>query len=39
MDGITGSMGMSLSKFQETVQDREAWRDTVHEVAESDTAE
>ena len=28
MDGITDSMDMSLSKFQEMVKDREAWRAT-----------
>ena len=37
MDGITDSMGMSLSKFQEMVKDREAWRAIVHGVAESQT--
>ena len=31
MDGITDSM--NLSKLQETVKDREAWRAAVHEVA------
>ena len=37
MDGISDSIDMSLSKLQELVKDREAWRAAIHGVAKSRT--
>ena len=37
LDGITISMGMSLSELREMVMDREAWRAAIYEFAKSQT--
>ena len=37
LDDITDSMDINLSKHQETVKDREAWRASVHRVTKSCT--
>ena len=39
MDGIINAIDMSLSKLQEIVKDREAWRASVYGVAQSDMTE
>ena len=37
LDSVTDSMAMNLSKLQETMEDRGAWRAAVHEVTKSQT--
>ena len=37
LDGITDSMGVSLSELRDLVMDRDAWRAAIHGVAKSQT--
>ena len=37
LDGVTNSVDVSLSKLQQIVKDREAWRAAIHGVAEAYT--
>ena len=37
LDGITNSVNMNLRKLREIVKDKEAWRDAVHGITESQT--
>ena len=37
LDGITDSMEVSLSELREMVMEKEAWRDVIHGVANSQT--
>ena len=37
LDGITDSIGVSLSELRELVMDREAWRAAIHRIAKSQT--
>ena len=37
LDGLTDSVGMGLSKLQELVMDRDAWRAAIHGVAKTQT--
>ena len=39
LDGVTDSMDMSLSRLQELVVDRKAWRAAAHGVPELETTE